>query len=154
MEASTTVASAIIEHESSARTALQHLLTDIGFSRILISEEIDHPSLSDPLLHYPLIFVGWQIWDQMKCSILPTLRKDSTQQKRKVLLFVSIKHPINLLEAIRLGIDGYITYPFSLHNIRQKLHTILPHVPFESHEAPPQRRRTSRVQKKPSVSKR
>ena len=154
MEASTTVASAIIEHETSARTALQHLLTDIGFSRILISEEIDHPSLSDPLLHYPLIFVGWKIWDQIKWSILPTLQKNHTQQERKILLFVSIEHPINLLEAVRLGIDGYITYPFSHHSISQKIHTVLPHVPFEGHQAPPQGQRNSRAQKKPSVSKR
>ena len=154
MENSTTVASAIIEHESAARTTLQLLLTDIGIQDILVSEKVDHPSLSDPLLHYPLIFVGWQIWDQMKWSMLPILQKDHNQQERKVLLFISIEHPINLLEAIRLGIDGYITYPFSLHNIRQKLHTVLPHMPFESYKAPPQGRRNSRTQKKPSVSKR
>lgn len=154
METSTTVTVAIIEHESSARTALHRLLTDIGFPDILITEKVDHSSLSDPFLPYPLIFVGCKIWEQMKCSVISTLRKDQTRQGRKVLLFVPFDHPIDLLEAIRLGIDGYITYPFSRNNIRQKLHTILPQVAFESQKAPPQKRRNSRAQKKPSVSKR
>ncbi len=137
MKTAPTVTVAIIEHESSARTALHHLLTDIGFPDILISEEVDHPSLSNPVLHYPLVFVGWQIWDQIKWSMGPTLQKNHTQQSRKVVLFVSIDHQINLLEAIRFGIAGYITYPFSLHNIHQKLRMFLPHVPFDTHKASP-----------------
>ncbi len=151
MEASNAFAAAIIEHESSARTALQHLLTDIGCSHLLISKDLDHHSLSDPLLHYPLIFVGWQIWDQMKWSMFQSLRKDSIQHTRKVLLFVSKEHPLNLLEAVHLGIDGYITYPFSLHNISQKIRTVLPDVHFENHKAHAQR--YSGTQKKPSVSR-
>ena len=149
MNTSPTISIAIIEHESSARTALHHLLTDIGFQDILISEDLAHPSLSHSAMHYPLVFVGWKIWDQMKWSMLPTLQKFHTQQDQKVLLFVSIHHPINLLEAIRFGIDGYITSPFSLHNIHQKLHMLLPHVPIELHEKSLRGQRTDQAQKSP-----
>ena len=149
MKPAPTVTVAIIEHDSSARTALQHLLTDIGFTDILIADKIDHASLSDPFVSYPLIFVGWQIWDHMKWSIVSTLRKDQTQQGRKILLFVSIDHLINLLEAIHFGIDGYITYPFSLHNIHQKIRMMLPHMPFETYKPPPQGQRKHRAQKSP-----
>ena len=139
MEASKTFSAAIVEYESSARTALQPLLTDIGFSHLIITHDLDHPSLNDPLLHYPLIFVGWKIWDHRKSSILHILRKDFTHHAQKILLFVTQEDPVNLLEAVRLGIDGYITYPFSLRSISQKVHMLLPQMHVERHEAHTQR---------------
>ena len=55
----------------------------------------------------------------MKILMWPAIWKNPTQQKRNFLLFASKQHPFDLLEAIPLGIAGYINYPFSLHNICQ-----------------------------------
>ena len=117
MEVSNTFPAAIIQHESSARTASPHFLTNIRFSGILIFRKIDYPSLTPPLFHDPLIFIEWSIWNPMTILMWPTIWKNPTPQKQNFLFFSFKEHPLDLLEAIPLGIAGYINYPFSLRNI-------------------------------------
>ena len=127
MDGSYAVTAAIIEQISPARTALHQLLTHMGLRDIFTSDKIGPSSSTDLLFQYSLIFVGWHMWDDIKSSFLHSLYQKPSEEKPKILLFLSSNDPLDVLEAVQMGIDGYITYPFSLHDVRQKIYTVLPH---------------------------
>ncbi len=116
----------ILERETPARIALNQLLQEMGF-QVSLTEESPSWEIYLPEQTCPLVFVGWQLWEEHAAEIIRHFRKQDLPSPPKIMLFVSQDTPLNLWDAVQLGIDGYITYPFSSQSLRQKIQTLVPH---------------------------
>ena len=150
MEASDSMTARIIEPPSPARAALHQILTTMGLTDILVFADYEPAFLTEPVCSCQLIFIGSKAWEQGKPSMIQAFQQHAEPHSTKVLLFLSHDDQLDLLEAIHAGIDGYFTYPFSIHNIRQKLHSLLPDYRLPDQQSTkPKTRRRSRPQKSP-----
>lgn len=117
----------VVGPESTHRLNLVTLLQTLGIKNVYV---IDRPEESRPpvqLADSRLIFISWEIWSAPdKMWFTQAKPFNGTNLGPKAFLIIPPDHAIDLVGAIKAGIDGYITFPYSLHNLRQKIHTVLP----------------------------
>lgn len=117
----------IIGTDSASQTVLCGFLNQLGIGHV---QTLDSWKLfrAEVQPHTgTLFFVGWEQWgpDTMQWTTeLKTLGKGAGATK--VFLIIPGDFSLNRVAAIQGGVDGFISFPYSLSNLRQKIQTILP----------------------------
>ncbi|MCA9460561.1 MAG: hypothetical protein KC590_00380 [Nitrospira sp.] len=77
--------------------------------------------------HQALYFVGWDQWgpDALQWLIrFKPVQKEA--DSATIFLILPSDHTIDRVMAVQRGVDGFISYPYSLSNLRQKIQTVRP----------------------------
>ncbi|MDR4486259.1 MAG: hypothetical protein R3B83_01800 [Nitrospirales bacterium] len=75
--------------------------------------------------HQALYFVGWDQWGPDALQWL--IRFNPVQKEADsatIFLILPSDHAIDHVRAVQRGADGFISYPYSLSNLRQNIQTI------------------------------
>ena len=117
----------IIGTDSHSQTSLGGLLTQLGFCHVESLASWKPLQAEDRQPDRTLYFVGWEQWGPeilRWITTFKTCRKDSGTAK--FFLIIPNEFSFNRVAAIQGGVDGFISYPYSLTNLRQKIQAILP----------------------------
>ena len=77
--------------------------------------------------HQALYFVGWDQWGPEALQWL--IRFNPVQKEADsatIFLILPSDHTIDRVRAVQQGVDGFISYPYSLSNLRQKIQIVRP----------------------------
>lgn len=123
----------IIGTDPSSQTALGEFLTQLGFCHVETSASWKAWQAEDQQPLSTLYFVGWEHWGPetlQGIAKLKTFRKETGTAK--IFLIIPNEFSLNRVAAIQGGVDGFISYPYSLSNLRQKIQAILPALPIKA----------------------
>ena len=117
----------IIGTDSSSQLALCGFLTQLGFCHVETSASWKPLQAEDQKPVSTLYFVGWEQWGPETLQWIARLKTFGKEPgTAKFLLIIPNDYSLNRVAAIQGGVDGFISYPYSLSNLRQKIQAILP----------------------------
>ena len=114
----------IIDDDGRARKFLRRILRGIGFEQIEVIDNGEKAVSKIKDQGFELILVDWHMSGVTGLDLVKIIRQDETQKQTQVLMVISEDEQANILEAVKAGINGYITKPFSKHSIHQKIDAV------------------------------
>ncbi|MGD9849770.1 MAG: hypothetical protein AB7T38_00750 [Nitrospirales bacterium] len=117
----------IIGTDSTSQTILRGFLIQLGICHVQTLDSWNPLHEEIPAQNDTLFFVGWEQWGPEMIQWTTGLKKSGKEAgTAKVFLIIPNDYSLNRVAAIRGGVDGFISFPYSLSNLRQKIQTILP----------------------------
>jgi two-component system, chemotaxis family, chemotaxis protein CheY len=115
----------VVDDHRTMQAIVAKQLRDLGF------RDID--TTGDPVTaltmmrqrRYRLILSDWNMEPMSGIAFLDTLRRDPLYAATPFILVTAENRPENVLEARRLGVDGYLVKPFDTAGLRTKLAAVL-----------------------------
>lgn len=114
----------IIDDSNSLRFMMVKLLKDIGYKNItaLGSAEEAFPLLSND--QYDLILLDWNLPVISGLDFLKQIRSNPKTDKIAVIMVTTVHEKANILQALKIGVQGYILKPVDRSKLEEKLKQI------------------------------
>ena len=139
----------ILSTDIPAQTSLQKCLNDLGLADVHLLHSWDQINTENQLGHPALVFVGWDLWGSKALEWITRLKQiKETARPATIFLILPKEHSIDRVAAVHSGVDGFISHPYSLPNVRQKLQAVRPDVAVHPPPNALSPRRTTRPKKK------
>jgi len=117
----TTMHAAIVDDSLATRTILSSMLHECG---VTVSEAGDHESALTLLRSRPdigLVLIDWQLCPAGGYELAYQIRNEARFAGRRIIMVTAEAGIDEVANALEVGIDDYLTKPFSLATIREKL---------------------------------
>ncbi len=85
----------------------------IGLERIREAKEQNDP--------FRLIFLDWNMPEMDGLTFLKICRADPDMQDVPIVMLTAVSEQNNVIEALKSGVSGYITKPFSHENVAETM---------------------------------
>lgn len=113
-----------IDDSNSLRFMMVKLLKDIGYRNItaLGSAEEALPLISKE--HYDLILLDWNLPVISGLDLLKQIRSNPKTEKIAVIMVTTVHEKANILQALKIGVQGYILKPVERSKLEEKIKQI------------------------------
>ncbi len=115
----------LVDHLAAMRWVIANLLREIGFERV---EHAGDGQTALALLKgggFDLMITDWNMPGMDGFTLLKTVREDGALSGLPVVMVASETRRSRILEAIELGVEGYIVKPFTAQKLKAVLEKIL-----------------------------
>jgi two-component system chemotaxis response regulator CheY len=115
----------VVDDHRTMRAIVARHLDGLGFRSI---DSAGDPVTALTMLaqrRYGLILSDWNMAPMSGLDFLQALRRDPAHAATPFILITAESRPDNVLEARRLGVDGYLVKPFDRAGLQAKLAAVL-----------------------------
>ena len=114
----------IVDDFSVTRTILINQLNNLGYSNTVVSEDGFSALAKLKSALFDLVVTEFSMSDMSGLDLLKKIRTDSELKHIPVLMITSEDFQVNIVTAIKEGLNDYIIRPFEEHTFKQKLEKI------------------------------
>jgi len=114
----------VVDDFSATRTILINLLSNLGYSNTVVSEDGFSALARLKSALFDLVVTDLSKSEMSGLDLLKKIRKDSELKHIPVLMITSDDLQVNIVTAIKAGLNDYIIRPFEEHTFKQKLEKI------------------------------
>ncbi len=114
----------VVDDFSVTRTILINQLSNLGYSNTVVSEDGFSALARLKSALFDLVITDLNISDMSGLDLLKKIRTDSELKHIPVLMITSEDLQVNIVTAIKAGLNDYIFRPFEEHTFKQKLEKI------------------------------
>ena len=114
----------VVDDFSATRTILINQLSNLGYSNTVVSEDGFSALARLKSALFDLVITDLNISDMSGLDLLKKIRTDSELKHIPVLMITSEDLQVNIVTAIKAGLNDYIFRPFEEHTFKQKLEKI------------------------------
>lgn len=114
----------IVDDFSTMRRIVKNVLLQLGFTNIDEAEDGKEALGKLRSGDYEFVISDWNMPRMMGIDLLREVRKDSHLRTLPFLMVTAETQYENLEEAVQAGVSSYITKPFTLESLEQKLQQI------------------------------
>ena len=114
----------VVDDFSATRTILINLLSNLGYSNTVVSEDGFSALARLKSSLFDLVVTDLNMSDMSGLDLLKKIRTDSELKHIPVLMITSEDFKVNIVTAIKAGLNDYIMRPFEEQTLKQKLEKI------------------------------
>lgn len=114
----------LVDDFSATRTILINQLSNLGYSNTVVSEDGFSALARLKSALFDLVVTDLSMSDMSGLDLLKKIRTDSELKHIPVLMITSEDFKVNIVTAIKAGLNDYIIRPFEEHTFKQKLEKI------------------------------
>ena len=114
----------VVDDFSATRTILINQLSNLGYSNTVVSEDGFSALARLKSALFDLVVTDLSMSDMSGLDLLKKIRTDSELKHIPVLMITSEDLQVNIVTAIKAGLNDYIIRPFEEHTFKQKLEKI------------------------------
>ena len=114
----------IVDDVSATRTILINQLSNLGYSNTVVSEDGFSALARLKSALFDLVVTDLNMSEMSGLDLLKKIRTDSELKHIPVLMITSEDFQVNIVTAIKEGLNDYIIRPFEEHTFKQKLEKI------------------------------
>ena len=114
----------VVDNFSATRTIVINQLRKIGYSNTIEAEDGFSALASLKSAIFDLVVIDWSVSDMSGLDLLRQIREDCDLKKIPVLMTISEDLKVNIITAIKAGLNDYIIKPFEVNEFKQKLEKI------------------------------
>ena len=114
----------LVDDFSATRTILINQLSNLGYSNTVVSEDGFSALARLKSALFDLVVTDLSMSDMSGLDLLKKIRTDSELKHIPVLMITSEDLQVNIVTAIKAGLNDYIIRPFEEHTFKQKLEKI------------------------------
>ena len=114
----------VVDDFSATRTILINQLSNLGYSNTVVSEDGFSALARLKSALFDLVVTDLSMSDMSGLDLLKKIRTDSELKHIPVLMITSDDLQVNIVTAIKAGLNDYIIRPFEEHTFKQKLEKI------------------------------
>ena len=114
----------VVDDFSATRTIVINQLRKIGYSNTIEAEDGFSALASLKSAIFDLVVIDWSVSDMSGLDLLRQIREDCDLKKIPVLMTISEDLKVNIITAIKAGLNDYIIKPFEVNEFKQKLEKI------------------------------
>ena len=115
----------VVDDHRTMQAIVAHQLRDLGFLSVDTAGDAVTALIMLAQRRYRLILSDWNMEPMSGIALLKNLRRDSSYASTPFILITAESRPENVLEARRLGVDGYLVKPFDRAGLKAKLAAVL-----------------------------
>jgi two-component system chemotaxis response regulator CheY len=115
----------VIDDHRTMQAIVAHQLRDLGFHSVDTAGDAVTALTMLAQRRYRLILSDWNMEPMSGIALLENLRRDPLYAGTPFILVTAESRPENVLEARRLGVDGYLVKPFDRTGLKAKLSAVL-----------------------------
>ena len=114
----------VVDDFSATRTIVINHLSKLGYSNTVEAENGFSALARLKSAIFDLVVTDWNMSDMSGLDLLKLIRVDSDLKHIPVLMVTSEDFQVNIITAIKAGLNDYIVRPFEEHTFKQKLEKI------------------------------
>ena len=114
----------VVDDFSATRTIVINQLRKIGYSNTIEAEDGFSALASLKSAIFDLVVIDWSVSDMSGLDLLRQIREDCDLKQIPVLMTISEDLKVNIITAIKAGLNDYIIKPFEVNEFKQKLEKI------------------------------
>ena len=114
----------VVDDFSATRTILINQLSNLGYINTVVSEDGFSALARLKSGLFDLVVTDLNMSDMSGLDLLKKIRTDSELKHIPVLMITSEDFKVNIVTAIKAGLNDYIFKPFEEHTFKQKLEKI------------------------------
>ena len=114
----------VVDDFSATRTILINQLSNLGYSNTFVSEDGFSALARLKSALFDLVVTDLNMSEMSGLDLLKKIRTDSELKHIPVLMITSDDLQVNIVTAIKAGLNDYIIRPFEEHTFKQKLEKI------------------------------
>lgn len=115
----------VVDDHRTMRAIVAQQLRELGFHSIDTAGDAVTALTMLAQRRYSLILSDWNMEPMSGIALLENLRRDPSHAAILFILITAESRPENVLEARRLGVDGYLVKPFDRAGLKAKLVAVL-----------------------------
>lgn len=115
----------VVDDHRTMQAIVAHQLRDLGFHSVDTAGDAVTALTMLTQRRYRLILSDWNMEPMSGIALLENLRRDPLYAGTPFILVTAESRPENVLEARRLGVDGYLVKPFDRTGLKAKLSAVL-----------------------------
>ena len=115
----------VVDDHRTMQAIVAHQLRDLGFHSIDAAGDAITALTMLAQRRYGLILSDWNMEPMSGIALLESLRRDPDYAAVPFILVTAESRPENVLQARRLGVDGYLVKPFDRAGLKAKLSAVL-----------------------------
>lgn len=115
----------VVDDHRTMQAIVAHQLRDLGFRDIDTAGDAVTALTMLARRRYRLILSDWNMEPLNGIALLENLRRDPSYASTPFILVTAESRPENVLQARRLGVDGYLVKPFDRAGLKAKLTAVL-----------------------------
>lgn len=116
----------VVDDSTTARKIVVHMLKQIGYDAVL--EAVDGREALDRLQaegDFDLLVTDWNMPQMNGLDLTLSVRGDDHLAKLPILMVTTRSMSRDIVAAMKAGVSGYITKPFEVATLHQKLEKLL-----------------------------
>ena len=116
-----------VDDFSTMRRIIRNILRQLGYSNII--EAVSGAAALDALQtqHIDFVITDWNMPNMNGLELLKAIRTNDKLQNIPVLMVTAEALKDNVIEAVKVGVNGYIVKPFTAETLKEKIDAILDH---------------------------
>ncbi len=115
----------VVDDHRTMQAIVAHQLRDLGFNDIDTAGDAVTALTMLARRRYRLILSDWNMEPLSGIALLENLRRDPSYAATPFILVTAESRPENVIQARRLGVDGYLVKPFDRAGLKAKLTAVL-----------------------------
>jgi len=115
---------AIIDDSNSARFLAGKVLRDLGYKDVILLESAEAGLEWMKTDAFDLVLLDWNMGGMSGLDFLKILRSDPGNDKVAVIMVTTVNEKSNVVQALKIGVQGYVFKPITAAAIGPKLKTI------------------------------
>jgi two-component system chemotaxis response regulator CheY len=129
----------VIDDSNSARYVLTKVLRELGHKEITAVESAEDGLQSCKTNNFDVVLLDWNLGGMSGLEFLKALRADPVMHKIAVVMVTTVNERKQVLQALKLGIQGYFFKPVTKEMMEAKLLELAARIrdASESSSAPP-----------------
>ena len=111
----------VVDNSASMRRAIRGIFSQIGFKNIILAGDGSEALGKLGKEKAGLIVSDWDMPKMNGLELLKAVRKDEGLKDIPFIMITAEVGKENVLEAVKAGVSGYITRPFTLETVSRKV---------------------------------
>ena len=113
-----------VDDQAAMRGIMKTLLGELGFSSVTLANDGDEAFAALKKGNYGLVISDWNMPNMSGIELLKAIRSDAEMGSLPVLLVTGEAKKDQIVEAAKLGVNGYVVKPFTASTLKEKLEKI------------------------------
>ncbi|HEX2955962.1 MAG TPA: response regulator [Chitinispirillaceae bacterium] len=114
----------VIDDSNSLRFMMVKLLKDIGYKNLTVLGSAEEALPMIDKEEYDLILLDWNLPVISGLDFLKRIRANPKTEKIAVIMVTTVHEKANILQALKIGVQGYILKPVERSKLEEKLKQI------------------------------
>ena len=113
-----------VDDQAAMRGIMKTLLGELGFGNVALANDGDEAFTALKKGRYDLVISDWNMPNMSGIELLKAIRGDAEMGSLPVLLVTGEAKKDQIVEAAKLGVNGYVVKPFTASTLKEKLEKI------------------------------
>jgi two-component system chemotaxis response regulator CheY len=115
----------VVDDSKTARHMLISAMRELGYSDFFSCESIEEARKTLELENVDLIFSDWHMPGGTGLDFLRFVRGNASYGKTPFIMVTTEQHKENILEALKVGIQGYLFKPIKKDALKTKIYDLI-----------------------------